>query len=178
VREATDFRGIPCRREQPAAYRPHASGPVSIPSPRRLKRQAAAPAPRSQRRRYSALPGWGYSTSRQATPAHRRPRVAVIHYQRIEFCTNPQRNPENVRIKYIEGVPSRGPPIRLWASEDPIFKRSLWALRDEIAPEIAPRIAQEIAVGIAAIVRRSPPAVAHLTDISQERPYCERVRAH
>ena len=37
----------------------------------------------------------------------------------LEVCTGSQRNPENRRGKYLESVPSRGPPIRLPLSEDP-----------------------------------------------------------
>ena len=36
-----------------------------------------------------------------------------------QFCTDPQRNPENRRIKYIECVPSRGPPINSHCQKDP-----------------------------------------------------------
>jgi hypothetical protein len=37
----------------------------------------------------------------------------------LRFCTDPQRNPENRRGKYLEYVPSRGPPINSRPSKDP-----------------------------------------------------------
>ena len=50
-------------------------------------------------------------------------------HQRIafayQFALNPQRNPENVRVKYIERVPSRGPPILFPLSEDPSSCRGM-----------------------------------------------------
>jgi hypothetical protein len=37
----------------------------------------------------------------------------------LEFCTDPQRNPENRRPKYLECVPLRGPPTNSRPSKDP-----------------------------------------------------------
>ena len=49
-----------------------------------------------------------------------RPRFQGLIQQRpLEFCTDPQGYPENRRPKYLERVPSRGPPGRLWPSKDP-----------------------------------------------------------
>lgn len=36
----------------------------------------------------------------------------TAHIAQHEFCTDPQRNPENRRGKYLETVPSRGPRAR------------------------------------------------------------------
>ena len=47
----------------------------------------------------------------------------------LEFCTDTQRNPENVRGKYLEYVPSRGHPISFPLSKDPSPRellRCLW----------------------------------------------------
>jgi hypothetical protein len=38
-------------------------------------------------------------------------RAAISLADLSEFCTDPQRNPENCPRKYLERVPSRGPPI-------------------------------------------------------------------
>jgi hypothetical protein len=74
---------------------------------------------------------------RASRASHRRPRVAVIHYQCAEFCTNPQRNPENVRLKYIERVPSRGPPLIHALRRPPSWKKMpcFWTVLKRIPPE-------------------------------------------
>jgi hypothetical protein len=48
--------------------------------------------------------------------------VAAIHASAIvyQFALNPQRNLENRESKYVESVPSRGPPPALGPPEDPI----------------------------------------------------------
>jgi hypothetical protein len=45
---------------------------------------------------------------------------------------NPQRNPENRRSKYVEWVPSRGPPTGLCPWKDPIPRHAV--LESAIGP--------------------------------------------
>jgi hypothetical protein len=60
---------------------------------------------------------WASRASAQAAT-----HVAAIVYQ---FALNPQRNLENRKSKYVEWVPSCGPPIFLPAPKDPSPRRSL-----------------------------------------------------